>query len=92
MSDYYDGPIWEEFGLTRAAYAVFSRRALQSMPIEWQAKFVALVREAHDYLPEGTFDGEYTVLLREGGKLKRDPMREYRHAGPIAPKGGDHEG
>lgn len=83
MRDYEDGPVWEAFGLTYAAYAVFPRRCLQSMPREWQAQFMALVREMHDALPAGVLDGEYTVTLKAGGRFASDPMREYRHTGPL---------
>lgn len=80
---YYDGPVWEAFGLTYAAYAVFPRRCLQSMPHEWQERFVALVNEMHESLPEGALSGDYTVTMRVGGRIAKDPMRDYRHAGPL---------
>lgn len=83
MDDYSDGPVWQGFGLTRAAYAVFPRRCLQSMPVEWQERFMALVREMHERLPEGSLDGDYTVMHRVNGKIARDPMRDYRHNGPL---------
>lgn len=80
---YWDGPVWKAFGLTYAAYAVFPRRALQSMPAEWQEKFVALIDEAHASLPEGALHGDYTVTYRIDGAFAKDPMRDYRHAGPL---------
>ena len=83
MNNYYDGPVWNAFGLTYATYAVFPRRALQSMPVDWQEKFVALVNEMHASLPDGTFDADYSVQTKRGGKFARDPLREYRHAGPL---------
>ena len=84
---YSDGPIWNAFGLTRASYAVFPRRALQSMPIEWQADFLRLVRQMHDNLPAGALDGDYEVTMRdERGRYATDPMREYRHTGPLPRK------
>jgi hypothetical protein len=85
MSAYSDGPVWRGFGLTRAAYAVFPRRCLQSMPVEWQERFMALVNEMHERLPEGSLDGDYTITLRINGRIAADPMREYRHTGPLPP-------
>lgn len=80
---YVGGPVWNAFGLTYASYAVFPRRALQSMPREWQAKLVALIDEAQEALPEGTFDGDYTVHLRVNGKFAKDPLADYRHGAPL---------
>ncbi|WP_165787276.1 hypothetical protein [Stenotrophomonas sp. LMG 10879] len=48
QSDYSDGPVWNAFGLTRAAYLVVPRRTLQSMPLEWQERLVALMAEAYE--------------------------------------------
>lgn len=83
-SAYYDGPVWNAFGMTYAAYAVFRRRALQSMPVEWQQRFVDLIEEFHDAMPADVADGDFSVQLREGGKFKKDPYRDYRNAGPVA--------
>ena len=79
---YSDGPIWNAFGLGRAAYLVVPRRTLQSMPLDWQKKFVALMDEAHAALPAAAFP-EYSVQRKEAGRFVTDPLREYRHTGPI---------
>lgn len=84
LSSYYDGPVWEAFGLTRASYYVVPRRALQSMPADWQARFVALVNEMHAALPSEALDGDYTVQVRINGRFGKDPMAQYRHTGPVA--------
>lgn len=84
-SPYYHGAVWNAFGLGRAAYLVVPRRTLQSMPLEWQQQFVALMEEAHRHLPADAFP-EYTVRRRDKGKFVADLLRDYRHAGPIAPK------
>jgi hypothetical protein len=81
--EYADGPVWNEFGLTYASYLVVARRALCSMPIEWQEQFVDLMRELHERLPEGTLDGDYMVKLRVDGKFAKDPLAEYKHCGPL---------
>lgn len=85
LSAYYHGPVWDAFGLTRANYYVVPRRALQSMPLEWQERFVTLVNEMHATLPSDALDGDYAVNIRVGGKFGKDPMADYRHTGPIAP-------
>lgn len=85
VSFYSDGPVWEAFGLSRAAYLVVPRRTLQSMPYSWQQRFVALMDEAHAQLPEEAFP-EYSVRRKERGRLVADPLREYRHTGPVQPK------
>lgn len=82
---YSDGPIWNAFGLSRAAYLVVPRRTLQSMPLDWQEKFVALMDEAAALLPDDAFP-EYSVQRKDRGRFVTDPMREYRHTGPIGPK------
>lgn len=42
-----DGPISLAFGLTYANYLALPRTLLQSMPIEWQERFVACLEEFH---------------------------------------------
>ncbi len=81
-STYSDGPAWHAFGLSRAAYHVVPRRTLQSMPVEWQARFVELMHEARQTLPDEAFP-EYQVIRIEGGKFAHDPNRRYRHTAPF---------
>lgn len=86
-STYSDGPVWHAFGVSRAAYHVVPRRTLQSMPVEWQARFVALMEEAREALPDEAFP-EYQVIRIEGGKFASDPNRRYRRrALPLRPAG-----
>jgi hypothetical protein len=82
INPYCDGPVWQAFGLGRAGYLVVPRRTLQSMPLEWQQKFVALMDEAQALLPGEAFP-EYVVQRRERGRFVADALREYRHTGPI---------
>lgn len=86
-NSYSDGPVWKAFGLTRAAYAVFPRRAVQSMPWGWQERFVALIDEAHARLPEDALSGDYTVLTKDGNRFAKDPRRNYRHTTPYPLRG-----
>ena len=85
VNPYYHGPIWNAFGLGRAAYLVVPRRTLQSMPLDWQERFVSLMDEAHAALPIEAFP-EYSVQRKEAGRFVADPLRDYRHTGPIAAK------
>lgn len=85
MSAYYNGPIWKSFGLTRAAYFVAPRRALQSMPQEWQEQFVRLMEQANERLGPDAF-GEYSVQAREAGRFIKDWRADYRHTGPMLEK------
>lgn len=62
------------FGLTYANFAVYPRTLLQSMPDDWQDKFVELMREYHDHwhdLPSGFQPIEYRVQPVVGGRLAR---------------------
>lgn len=72
-------PIHEYFSLTYANYLVIPRLVLQSMPDDWQEKFVELL----DQIPE-TIDeviepaGGYDVHARdEEGRFIEDPLSNY---------------
>lgn len=83
-ASYYSGPVWDYFGLTYSNYLVLPRRALQSLPQEWQERFVQLMREAEELLPEEAQNQSYIVRLRdEKGWFTSDPLAEYRHTGPL---------
>jgi len=61
-----DGPIHGYFGLTYSNYLVAPRTVLQSMPLDWQERFVALLNEIDEVfpdLPSPTYD--VRVLARE---------------------------
>jgi hypothetical protein len=70
-------PIHLWFSLTYANYLVMPRSVLQSMPQEWQAKFCALLDEAHEAF--GHLDWpHYAVNVREAdGKFGRDQIPHY---------------
>jgi PRTRC genetic system protein C len=76
-----DGAIHGFFELSYAAYLVLPRTLLQSMPLDWQDKFVALLEEANEkyprYMPEGS---EYYVQLKdtETGRFMKDPLADYQ--------------
>ena len=52
------------------------------MPHDWQEKFIALMAEAEELLPEEAHGGDYWVRLREGNRFVSDPNVPYKHAQP----------
>lgn len=72
-------PIHEFFNLTYANYLVLPRSVLQSMPIDWQEKFVNLLERipkviSEDFEP----DGGYDVRARDcEGRFVEDPYSNY---------------
>lgn len=74
---YFSGPAHGWFSLSYASYLVLPRSALQSMPLDWQQRFVALMEEWQEIGPR-TPD-EYVVQLRgERGRFVEDPWANYR--------------
>jgi len=75
--DRSDGPIHDFFGLTYSSYQVVPRVLAQSMPHEWQARFVTLMEEmqqAFGYL--GDVDYDVTPATeKEVSDLTGDEMR-----------------
>nr|WP_164082623.1 hypothetical protein [Stenotrophomonas pavanii] len=82
---YATGPAHQAFGQSRAAFHVLPRRTLQSMPAEWQERYVSLIAEARAYLPADAFP-QYQVIRLNDGRYANDPHRRYRSAGPISPR------
>lgn len=74
------------FSLSYANYLVLHRTLLQSMPEEWQHRFVAMVQDlerayAHIDHPPG-----YTVHVRgEDGRFARDPIPHYNRGRTFIP-------
>ena len=72
-------PVHDWFELTYAQYLTIPRSVLQSMPIEWQARFVQCLEEldqAIDWRPES---GRYWVQLKDAaGYYVADPFRDYQ--------------
>lgn len=67
------------FELTYASYLVIPRLILQSMPLEWQHEFVALLNEIPETLVlDEEYESTYTVHYRKNGKFAIDPYKEYR--------------
>lgn len=76
----------EWFGLTYSNYLVIPRLMLESMPLEWQEKFVELLNEADDRLviDHPDYTNDYLVKLRgKNGRFIADPYKNYRHGEPL---------
>lgn len=71
-------PIHEWFELSYASYLVLPRSILQSLPVEWQEKFVNLLNEAEQLMGKVPSEGTYKVLLQsDKGRYITDPLRDY---------------
>lgn len=58
--------IHNEFGLSYAQYLVVPRSALQSMPVDWQARFVEMIRELNRTFDLDLPDGLVYVVHTQG--------------------------
>jgi hypothetical protein len=85
--------VHEWFELTYAQYLTIPRSVLQSMPDEWQSRFVACLRELDETIDWRPENGTYRVQLcqideawdeDEGchvsrwGQELRDPLQDYQ--------------
>jgi len=74
-----DGAVHEWFELTYAQYLTVPRSVLQSMPHEWQERFVRCLCELDDAIDWRPKDGQYWVRLKDGeGRYVRDPFMDYQ--------------
>lgn len=76
---YFDGPMWNWFGLTYSSYLVLPRTLLCGMPVEWQQRMADLIEEMKDVYDSQQILDNYTVTLRVNGKFVKDPLASYRH-------------
>lgn len=82
----FSEPIHSWFELSYANYLTVPRTALQSMPTEWQAKFVALLDELDDTLEWRPANGRYYVQLRDArGRYVEDPLADYKRGNARMP-------
>jgi hypothetical protein len=71
------------FGLTYSNYLVLPRAVLQSMPDEWQEKFVACLDELRETTERAQLEcpAHYRVhVVNSRGQYVRDPIPHYRRA------------
>jgi len=82
-----EDPIHLWFELTYASYLTIPRSVLQSMPQDWQSKFVTLLNELDatiDWRPES---GCYWVQLKdENGNKIPDPLMDYQRGRRRLPR------
>lgn len=70
--------IQDWFELTYAQYLTIPRSVLQSMPEEWQLRFVKCLDELDDKYDWKPKQGRYWVRLKDGkGKFVRDFFMDY---------------
>jgi hypothetical protein len=77
------------FGLTYASYLTLPRSVLQSMPDEWQERFVAMLREldeAYGHLDWPAY--RVSAVDRSTGKFIRDPIPPYCRGRTYIPPAG----
>lgn len=74
-------PIHLWFGLSYSSYLVLHRVALESMPVEWQRRFLAVLGELHTTLQTDELPTSFTVQVRDPvtKRFERDPWAQYRH-------------
>ena len=81
-----DGPVHGWFSLSYANYAVLHRTRLQSMPVEWQERFVACLEELRSAYWGSLDEPRYTVYCRDdGGRFVRDPVPHYDRGRTFLP-------
>ena len=73
-----NAPVHGFFGLSYAAYLVVPRSILQSMPVEWQRRFVICLTEAEEKISWPQHGEEIEVRLKnETGQYVEDSFRDY---------------
>ncbi len=78
------------FGLSYASYRVIPRLVMESMPGDWQHRYLRLEREVEERFGGEVLAGRYLVKLRdERGGFVADPLADYRHGRLRPPTGRD---
>jgi hypothetical protein len=71
-------PIHLWFELSYAQYLTIPRSVLQSMPAEWQKRFVQCLEELDELIDWRPKAGQYWVQLKdERGRFLHDPLMDY---------------
>jgi len=83
-------PIHGYFELTYAQYIAIPRSVLQSMPVEWQRRFVECMQELDDTID---WRQNYLVYLRDNkGRFMNDPLADYNRGRRRIPHKGEFTG
>jgi hypothetical protein len=73
-----DGAVHLWFGLTYANYQVLPRTLLQSMPLEWQDRFVACLEELQEAFWHVDQADAFMVRAKDiNGRFIADPVPHY---------------
>lgn len=82
---YFNGPMWDWFGLTYSSYLVLPRTLLCGMPYEWQERMAAMIEEMKEVYDSSQINDNYTVQLRnDRGRFEKDPLASYKYP-PMLP-------
>lgn len=77
---YFDPPLGEYFELSYAQFLTVPRLVMESMPEQWQADMLKLLREMDDTFDWRPTEGRYWVKLRDAqGHYTHAPLNDYRH-------------
>lgn len=69
--------IHDWFGLSYSSYLVMPRTMLQSMPDEWQEKFVEMIEQCNLLELPKDYTNDYRVTMIKDKKFYKDPLRNY---------------
>lgn len=73
---YKENPVHDWFGLTYANWLTVPRVIMESMPLEWQQKMVALLEEMDEEFDWGSDDGAYQVSFKKNnGRFAPLPLK-----------------
>lgn len=89
MNTYFNGPMWNWFGLSYSSYLVLPRTLMCGMPGEWQTRMAALLNEMREIYDCDQINDNYTVTLKGArNRFTSDPLADYRHPQslPYRPK------
>jgi hypothetical protein len=79
-------PIHLWFELSYAQYLTIPRSVLQSMPVEWQRRFVECLEELDEFIDWRPDNGRYSVQLKdERGRYIHDPLMDYERGRKRVP-------
>lgn len=85
-------PVHEYFGLSYCNFLVVHRSIAQSMPTEWQRRFVDLMSEADRAVKDAGIEtaSSYTIRARDrDGKFIADPIPHYNRGRTQLHLGGE---
>lgn len=77
------------FGLSYSNYLVLQRALMESMPEDWQDRFVKLLEEMEEYYGYPDIPSRFMVKVRarkDDGSFIPDPVPHYRHAPKLTKK------